>query len=93
MNVSAQQQSIFWMVVVLAAVGLDVRGSVSASRQRSEVASCGVIPVFTICTVTPAVVVVTTPYGLALISCTFCKMGALGKKSVVSPCHLSLIHI
>jgi hypothetical protein len=37
--------------------------------------------------VLPAVVVVTTLYGLAVISCTFCKMGALGKKSLVSPCH------
>src|SRR5262249_56211308 len=37
--------------------------------------------------VVPAVVVVTTPYGLAVISCTCCTMRALGKTSVVSPCH------
>src|SRR5262247_2484729 len=37
--------------------------------------------------VLPAVVVVTTPYGLAVISCTCCTMRALGKTSAVSPCH------
>ena len=35
----------------------------------------------------PAVVVVSTPYGLGVIACTCCIMRALGTTSLVSPCH------